>query len=153
MRGVYFGAGEFGHGSRLTGWSNPNVTPVARRGPDSVYVTRVDLTNPGRPHPAYSVDTRAFTSGTATQAGGVRNSRQFWNEWQKLNPQSISPENAKLIKKGLAPKIDDTWVQVFPEQAPYMHEKLLHHHVNHGRYAIPVPESTHVGSGGAWHGR
>ncbi|WP_228669775.1 hypothetical protein [Dickeya parazeae] len=27
----------------------------------------------------------------------------------------------------------------------------MHHHVEQGRYAIPVPGKTHVGSGGIWH--
>ncbi|UCZ77416.1 hypothetical protein LHK94_03025 [Dickeya zeae] len=27
----------------------------------------------------------------------------------------------------------------------------MHHHVDQGRYAIPVPRKTHVGSGGVWH--
>ncbi|MFN9753240.1 MAG: hypothetical protein ACK57U_17850 [Planctomycetota bacterium] len=27
----------------------------------------------------------------------------------------------------------------------------MHHHVDFGRYTIPVPGQTHVGSGGVWH--
>ncbi|ENY0880151.1 MULTISPECIES: hypothetical protein [Enterobacter] len=33
----------------------------------------------------------------------------------------------------------------------YKGDTIIHHHVDFGPYAIPVPGSTHVGSGGVWH--
>lgn len=52
---------------------------------------------------------------------------------------------------GLSPKIDKTWIKEFPEHSQYLGDTLIHHHVDFGRYAIPVPGKTHVGSGGIWH--
>ncbi|MGG4608513.1 hypothetical protein [Providencia sp. Me31A] len=33
----------------------------------------------------------------------------------------------------------------------YKGDTIIHHHVDFVQYAIPVPSSTHVGSGGIWH--
>lgn len=40
---------------------------------------------------------------------------------------------------------------MFPEHANYKGDTIIHHHVDFGQYAIPVPSSTNVGSGGIWH--
>ena len=81
-----------------------------------------------------------------------KNSKEFWNEWTKLNPNSISSTNKFRIEKlGLSPKRDKTWIKEFPEHSQYLDDTLIHHHVDFGRYAIPVPGKTHVGSGGIWH--
>ncbi|WP_199590167.1 hypothetical protein [Bremerella cremea] len=51
----------------------------------------------------------------------------------------------------MSPRIDDEWIKVFPEHAPFKGDVIIHHHVDFGRYAIPVPRKTHVGSSGIWH--
>ena len=37
------------------------------------------------------------------------------------------------------------------DHSPYKGDMLVHHHVDWGSYAIPVPASTHPGSGGPFH--
>ncbi|EBF2920017.1 hypothetical protein FHA60_22505 [Salmonella enterica subsp. enterica serovar Agama] len=119
---------------------------------DNPYQTRVDPRYPGRPDPAFSIDSRTFESGIPTSNGGIRNSQEFWKQWTDLQPDSLSNSNLYRIQElGLSPKIDDTWIKVFPEHVNYKGDTIIHHHVDFGPYAIPVPGSTHVGSGGVWH--
>ena len=85
--------------------------------------------------------------------GGIRNTKQFWKQWITIRPDSLSDSNHYMIENmGRSPIIDKKWIGVFPEHADYIGEVLIHHHVNEGSYAIPVPKSTHPGSGGVWHG-
>ncbi|MGV7959561.1 hypothetical protein QPK13_00020 [Photorhabdus tasmaniensis] len=140
-----------------TGWVDPlglagcSGTKEISRG-DNPYQTRVDPRIPNRPDPKYSIDTSTFTSGKMTANGGIRNNKEFWQQWSNLQPDSLSKSNMYRIKElGLSPKIDNQWIKAFPEHVNYKGETLIHHHVDFGRYAIPVPSSTHVGSGGIWH--
>ena len=122
---------------------------------DNPYATRFDPAFPNRPDPKYSIDTLTFSSGTQTSKGGIRNAKEFWHQWLELRPESISKSNRYLIenfdKLKVSPRIDETWISVFPEHVNFKRDVLIHHHVDFGRYAIPVPGKTHVGSGGIWH--
>ena len=124
---------------------------ISYKGKTSPYQTRYDPTSPGRPDPRYSIDTTTFESGKPTANGGLRDNKQFWQKWEKLNPSSISKNNRWRIEHGLSPTIDNVWIKEFPEHGGYKGEILIHHHVDQGKYAVPVPASTHVGSGGVWH--
>ncbi|RLC79879.1 MAG: hypothetical protein DRJ03_22670 [Chloroflexi bacterium] len=118
------------------------------------YQIRYDPKSPGRPDPRWSIDTRTFSSGETTARDGIRNSIEFWKEWLKRSPEALSAANRYRIEElGLSPRIDSTWVKYFPEHANFLREVLIHHHVNQGPFAIPVPASTHIGSGGIWHTR
>jgi hypothetical protein len=131
---------------RVMNWSEtiPETSP---------YVTPYDPRFPGRPDPAYSIDTSRFSSGTPTSGagGGLRNSAAYWKTWVDQVPGSLSPDNLRLAQRGLAPEIDSTWVSTFPQHKAYLGDDLIHHHTNFGRYAIPVPGSTHTSSSGIWH--
>lgn len=124
---------------------------VAESPPSSPYRTPYDPQNPGRPDPAKSVDTTQFSSGKPTANGGIRNAPQFWKTWQQQSPQTISPANAQSILDGKSPVIDAQWIESYPEHVGFEGNGLVHHHVNQGPYAIPVPKDTHVGFGGPWH--
>jgi len=67
--------------ARLMSWADniPEVSP---------YVTRYDSSStPGRPDPAFSVDTSTFSSAISTSGDkGIRNSRQFWDAWKNKFP-------------------------------------------------------------------
>jgi hypothetical protein len=52
---------------------------------------------------------------------------------------------------GKLPKIDETWIKVFPEHVNYKGDAIIHKHVDFGIYAIPEPGRTHVGNGDVWH--
>jgi hypothetical protein len=120
----------------------------------SPYFVRIDLRFPGRPHPDWSIDTTTFHSGTKLAGGGVRNSRLFWKGWAAKRADTLSRENFDRAMRGEPPIIDDKWIRYFPEHSKFKNEPLVHHHEPMGgAFAIPVPNSTHVGSGGSWHGR
>ena len=81
-----------------------SYTPPASKGNplsrgNNPYQTRIDPSVPGRPDPRYSIDTSTFSSGVPTMNGGIRNNKEFWNEWTKLNPNSISSTNKFRIEK------------------------------------------------------
>ncbi|MCE2596991.1 hypothetical protein K6Y31_19630 [Motilimonas cestriensis] len=104
-----------------------------------------------------------------------RNGKAFWGEWLKMNPDSLSHTNKALIeglnprtgerlyrtnKKGIkvyydhiAPRVDNTWIKHFPEHKDFKFQRIEHHHVDEGRWAIPLPWDLHRGKGNynIWH--
>ncbi|WP_320713156.1 hydrolase [Enterobacter cloacae] len=65
---------------------------------------------------------------------------------------SLSKSKLYTIKEvGQLPKIDDILIKAFPEHMNYKGDTIIHHHVDFGPYTMPVPGSTHVGSGGVWY--
>ncbi|MCZ7488595.1 filamentous hemagglutinin N-terminal domain-containing protein [Rhizobium rhizogenes] len=121
--------------------------------PGTAYQVRFDPAYPGRPDPEYSVDTSTFTSGATTANGGVRNSRQFWNAWSGKENNGLSAENLARVQSGRAPVVDSDWLRTFPEHRGFEGQTLVHHHMNYGQYAIPVPRGAHNNSPGfsIWH--
>ncbi|WP_172795172.1 hemagglutinin repeat-containing protein, partial [Polycladidibacter hongkongensis] len=121
--------------------------------PGTVYQVRFDPAHPGRPDPAFSVDTSTFTSGATTANGGIRNSRQFWNSWSNKSNNGLSQANQTAVANGRAPVVDDDWLRVFPEHSDFRGQQIIHHHMDYGQYAIPVPRGAHNNSPGfsIWH--
>jgi hypothetical protein len=99
-----------------------------------------------------AIDTAGF-SGVKTAAGGVRNSRSFWRAWSNTYGHTLSEANQAAIGEGLAPTVDETWLQTFPEQEDYLGQTLVHHHLDRGPLAIPLPAQVHGWSPGFgyWH--
>jgi hypothetical protein len=100
-----------------------------------------------------AIDTSGFTSGSGTMNGGVRNARQFWKQWQSTYTATLSDDNLSRIKLRGSPVIDDVWASHFPEHAGYEGEILIHHHLDYGPLAIPLPGSVHgeQPGWGVWH--
>jgi hypothetical protein len=100
-----------------------------------------------------AIDTSMFTSGAPTSGGGIRNPVQFWSEWSAVYGDTLSTTNRTLISEGLSPVVDGVWTRQFPEHAPYLDEILIHHHLDYGPNAIPLPESVHAQQPGwsIWH--
>jgi hypothetical protein len=148
---------EMGYFLQLSGWAGARGMlkwgkALSDGGELSPYQIQWDPKSPGRPDPRWSIDTRIFTSGEMTANGGIRNRAAFWSEWLKRNPSTLSEANRYRIEElDLSPKIDQAWIKYYPEHSSYLKEILIHHHVNQGPFAIPVPSSTHVGFGGVWH--
>jgi filamentous hemagglutinin len=150
LAGIFTGVSA---ASRVIARGAGAVRGAINNSPETPYQIRVDLQFPGRPDPAYSVDTSAFTSGTSTVSGGVRNSRQFWTEWSRLSENGLSQSNQMRIQNRQSPIVDDAWISMFPEHAAYRGQTIVHHHVDYGRYAIPLPRQIHNQSPGFsyWH--
>jgi len=102
---------------------------------------------------AMAIDTTKFTGGKTTQNGGIRNMDAFWREWAKTYGDTLSAANKKAIANGDTPVVDEQWIKTFPEHAPYLGEKLVHHHLDQGPMAIPLPASVHARQPGFgfWH--
>lgn len=139
-------------------FGNVRIRPRTQPTQNSPFQTRFDPRHPGRPDPRYSVDTSKFnpnaSTATRTAGGSIRDSKQFWRQWQQQNPQSLSKgNNYRINELGLSPKVDNTWVKSFPEHAGYKGQVLEHHHYNQGDIAIPLPWEVHRGAGNynIWH--
>ncbi|WP_229803656.1 hypothetical protein, partial [Litchfieldella qijiaojingensis] len=140
-------------GGEHAGGHAPDIGAPHLRNPDSPYYVRIDPAHPGQPDPAYSVDTSTFASGATTANGGIRNSRAFWNAWAEKPNAALSQSNKDLIASGRSPKVDNDWIRAFPEHAPYKDQTLVHHHMDYGKHAIPLPSQVHANSPGfgVWH--
>ncbi|MEK6153609.1 DUF6443 domain-containing protein [Flavobacteriaceae bacterium 3-367] len=86
--------------------------------------------------------TNAPKNSQTTAKGFPRNGRWFWRQMLKNHPQMFSAENVKLIKAGKAPMVDPKWAEFNPSHASYK-GKLVHHHIDQGRFAVGLPESAH----------
>lgn len=116
----------------------------------SPYFVRI---NPNTGVGPMAIDSSTFTSGETTMAGGIRNSKQFWNQWLNQYPDTLSPANVDLINSRLSPVVDETWVNNFPEHTGYEGDTLIHHHLDYGPNAIPLPSPVHSQQPGwgIWH--
>lgn len=159
---VFDGVGELSIGVILPGskiatdlgrWARGVNATNGTLGPGTAYQVRFDPAYPGRPDPAYSVDTSTFTSGATTANGGVRNSRQFWGAWSAKESNGLSAENLACIHRGRAPVVASDWLRTFPEHRGFEWQTLFHHHMDYGQYAIPVPRGAPNNSPGSyiWH--
>jgi RHS repeat-associated protein len=122
--------------------------PEAIQSPYQVHVNPITGVGP------MAIDTSVFTSGDVTMAGGIRNSRQFWTQWCETYGHTLSDANKALIlDEGLAPVVDGTWTRYFPEHEPFFDRILIHHHLDYGPLAVPMPEPVHVTQpgNGIWH--
>lgn len=85
-----------------------------------------------------------------------------------MHPETLSETNLSLIQgmnpttgarqAPAAPRVDETWVRYFPEHAGFTGAEavLEHHHVDGGRWAVPIPRGAHRpprGSGDQMHHR
>ncbi|MBU8881369.1 hypothetical protein BGM26_20835 [Bacillus sp. FJAT-29790] len=80
--------------------------------------------------------------------GWERNARKHFKEILKQNPEFWSVENTKRIKRNVAPIVDETFIQKFPQYKNYIGDKLIHHHIGGGGQVTAVPASLHEGFGG-----
>jgi filamentous hemagglutinin len=49
--------------------------------------------------------------------------------------------------------VDQHWVDKFPEHQSFLDETIIHHHLDYGKNAIPLPSSVHSKQPGwgIWH--
>ncbi|OGV70697.1 MAG: hypothetical protein A3K18_24040 [Lentisphaerae bacterium RIFOXYA12_64_32] len=121
--------------------TSPSQTPTTTYSPFAIRI------HPGGKGPM-AVDTSLFTTGDKTPNGGIRNSRQFWKKWKELYPETLSNTNKTLIDGNVAPEVDEVWSQHFPHHRNQPGEVLVHHHLDQGAMAIPIPESVHASQPG-----
>ncbi len=122
----------------------------APKTPPSPYQVHID---PKTGRGPMAIDTSKFASGEATLKGGIRNPKAFWKQWAETYGDTLSPANKAAIKAGRSPVVDEQWIKTFPEHAPYKGETIIHHHLDYGPNAIPLPETVHSKQPGwgIWH--
>ncbi|PZR26530.1 MAG: hypothetical protein DI535_14065 [Citrobacter freundii] len=76
-------------------------------------------------------------------AGFPRDRKYFWQELAKSNPEYFSETNLSNINRGYSPFVDEVWVANFPQDAEFMYNRLIHHHINGENMATPIPEQLH----------
>jgi hypothetical protein len=134
-------------GVAAIGKNAPTKLPAAQHTPYQVHI------DPRTGRGPMAIETSTFTSGEATLNGGIRNPKQFWRQWSGAYGDTLSPANQAAVKALRSPVVDDAWIKQFPEHAPYQGETLIHHHLDYGRQAIPLPETVHgqQPGWGIWH--
>lgn len=93
-----------------------------------------------------AIDTAGYGGNRTTLNGGVRNREDFWVDWNARYPNTLSPANPARIggSQFKSPIVDDVWIQHFPETARYARQTLVHHHLDCGPLAIPLPRDVHA---------
>jgi RHS repeat-associated protein len=89
------------------------------------------------------VDMANASASSFTVKGFPRAQEYFWGQMTQSHPEMFSAENMGLIKNGYSPMVDDTWIKYNPTHTGYKGDKLIHHHVDQGRFATGIPEKAH----------
>jgi hypothetical protein len=112
---------------------DPTSGSPALSGPPESYMNR-----------QVAVDMRAAPAGSATNAAGfARNGPWFWRQLLRERPEMFDAVNAARIRAGRAPIVNERWLQYNPMHKPFEGAKLIHHHVDQGPVATPLPEPVH----------
>jgi hypothetical protein len=78
-----------------------------------------------------------------TSLGHKRNGPWFWRQMVDKHPHMFDKKNKKRITDGRSPIINDKWIEHNPTHAPLKGDKLVHHHMDQGPEATPLPKSVH----------
>ncbi len=96
-------------------------------------------------NPANVIDMRnAPPSSDLTALGHPRNGPWFFRQLKRLHPEMFDKANELRISGGRAPIINANWVKHNPQHQSYLGESLIHHHIEQGPFAVPLPESVHI---------
>lgn len=85
----------------------------------------------------------APASSAKNALGFSRNGPWFWRQLLKQNDTMFSEANKRLIRQGKSPIVDDEWLKFNPQHKDYLGDKLIHHHIDQGRFASGLPERLH----------
>jgi hypothetical protein len=56
-----------------------------------------------------------------------------------------SPSNIDRVNtQNLAPIVDEQWIKYNPSHTQYKGQRLVHHHINHGKFAVAIPQDAHI---------
>jgi len=156
-------------GSYLPIFTDPNATTIQKISAITIFLTSVYGADQGLKYshlatqtqslvpesymnPKLIVDMRNAPAGSSENAAGFpRNRVWFWNEMLRDNIDLFSPNNRGLIAGGRSPIVDQQWIQHFPQHAAYEGDTLVHHHIDQGPIATPLPEKVHQAWSGALH--
>jgi len=94
-----------------------------------------------------AVDMNECTVGSKVNAQGYpRNGNWFFRELFGRNPDQFSDANVEnIFLENQNPIVDEEWVEYNPTHAQFEGDVLVHHHIDRGNIAVPLPEPVHVG--------
>lgn len=96
-------------------------------------------------NPRLNVDMRRAPPGSRNNAAGYpRNGPWFFKQLLAKFPEAFSDANKRRIngRKPRCPKVDQQWLD-FVQRQGKRGQKLVHHHLNQGPIATPLPENVH----------
>lgn len=94
--------------------------------------------------PGVEVDMRLAPEGSGLNAAGFpRNGPWFWRQLVKTNPEYFDAANLARVRGGRSPLVNQTWVDEFPSHQGFSGDRLVHHHIDQGAIATPIPETVH----------
>ncbi|QCB43233.1 hypothetical protein E5673_14205 [Sphingomonas sp. PAMC26645] len=88
------------------------------------------------------IRTAPSNSGT-TAAGSFRNGPWFWRQLTNNNSEYFDASKMARIRTNRSPLVNDTWIQHFPEHQGFTGNRAVHHHIDQGPIATPIPETVH----------
>ncbi|MBK8852456.1 MAG: hypothetical protein IPN73_20190 [Saprospiraceae bacterium] len=105
---------------------------------------------------------KAPESSPKNSLGVQRNGRWFFKERLTMQDKSMwSQENIIRIQNNEAPRVDQTWLLKNPNHIEFefkkdasgnilyengqpVRQKLIHHHIDHGKKCVAIPEGAHT---------
>jgi hypothetical protein len=95
-------------------------------------------------HLHYAVDMSNHLAAGKTATGFARSASIFWIEMLRQFPHLFSSENRnRIVKERRAPIVDETWIKWHRNHRAYGNDKLIHHHVEQGPWAVGIPQEVH----------
>ena len=79
--------------------------------------------------------------------GWERDSVKQFKELMKIHPEYFSDTNKYLIMKGLAPTVDNVYLEFFPQYKAFKNQILEMHHIGRDGQVIPLPKKLHDNGG------
>ncbi|MCB9251543.1 MAG: hypothetical protein H6605_03700 [Flavobacteriales bacterium] len=76
-------------------------------------------------------------------AGFARNGNWYFKQLLEKMPYLFDEVNIDLIRNGLAPEVNETWIKYVPEHTGFVGDKLVHHHIDQQNMATALPEKVH----------
>ncbi len=90
-------------------------------------------------------------ASSTTAFGFNRDSTAYFRELMRTNPHMFSQSNRDLINKGIAPRVDSTWIQSNPTHQSFSGTTLVHHHWMQSNIAVAIPQPVHQQWSGIFH--
>ncbi|WEF33957.1 DUF6861 domain-containing protein [Pseudoduganella chitinolytica] len=103
----------------------------------------------GKGTPSLTSGDAASSSPNTTRSGVTRTNAADWralrDHWEDVGyGEILSNDNLTAIAKGRTPRVDETWVRAFPEDAGLMGEKISMHHIGSTPVTVPLPATHHL---------
>jgi len=94
---------------------------------------------------------RAPRNSGVNAAGHPRNGPWFWLQLLSQHPELFDATNAARVRARRSPVVNAQWSRHNPTHVGFDGDKLIHHHINQGPIATPLPQRVHRAYHGVLH--